>query len=57
MLVSESPHVFQVDVGANGYYDVFRWVPRQSIPHVVRRSLNLSVGFGRINTAVCVRAL
>ena len=36
MLVSESPHVFQVDVGANGYYDASRWVPRQSFTSCAR---------------------
>lgn len=33
----------------------FRWVRDQAIPHVIENALNLSMGFGGINTAVCVQ--
>jgi len=32
----------------------FNWVLSQSIPHVIERALNLSIGFGGINTAICL---
>jgi malonyl-ACP decarboxylase len=34
----------------------FHWVGPQAVPHRMQRALNLSVGFGGINTAVCVEA-
>ena len=33
----------------------FRWVWGNPVPHVIRNALNLSLGFGGINTAVCLR--
>lgn len=33
------------------------WVQNQSVPHVIRNALNLSMGFGGINTAICLQAL
>jgi malonyl-ACP decarboxylase len=33
----------------------FNWVRSQSIPHVIAHALNLSTGFGGINTAICLR--
>jgi malonyl-ACP decarboxylase len=33
----------------------FNWVLSQSIPHVISHALNLSTGFGGINTAVCFK--
>lgn len=32
------------------------WVQDQSVPHVIRNALNLSMGFGGINTAICLQA-
>ena len=34
----------------------FDWVGDRAVPHVMRNALNLSMGFGGINTAVCLRA-
>ncbi|SAL32861.1 polyketide beta-ketoacyl:acyl carrier protein synthase [Caballeronia udeis] len=31
------------------------WVRQQAIPHTIENALNLSMGFGGINTAVCVQ--
>jgi malonyl-ACP decarboxylase len=33
----------------------FNWVFSQSIPHVIAHALNLSIGFGGINTAICLK--
>jgi malonyl-ACP decarboxylase len=33
------------------------WVQDQSVPHVIRNALNLSMGFGGINTAICLQTL
>ena len=33
----------------------FRWVGATSVDHVVERALNMSMGFGGINTAVCLQ--
>ena len=33
----------------------FNWVREQSIPYVIENALNLSMGFGGINTAICLR--
>lgn len=33
----------------------FRWVGATSIDHVVERALNMSMGFGGINTAICLQ--
>lgn len=30
------------------------WVPSRSVPHVIENALNLSMGFGGINTALCL---
>jgi malonyl-ACP decarboxylase len=32
------------------------WVGAQAVPHVMRHALNLSMGFGGVNTAICLRA-
>jgi malonyl-ACP decarboxylase len=32
----------------------FRWVRQQSVVHPIRNALNLSLGFGGINTALCL---
>jgi len=32
----------------------FNWVLSQSIPHAIEHALNLSTGFGGINTAICL---
>lgn len=31
------------------------WVQAQSVPHVINHALNLSMGFGGINTAICLQ--
>ena len=33
----------------------FKWVLSQSIPHDIEHALNLSTGFGGINTAICLK--
>jgi len=33
----------------------FNWVRDQSIPHAIEHALNLSFGFGGINTAICLQ--
>jgi malonyl-ACP decarboxylase len=33
----------------------FNWVLSQSIPHVITHALNLSTGFGGMNTAICLK--
>jgi malonyl-ACP decarboxylase len=33
----------------------FNWVLSQSIPHVISHALNLSTGFGGMNTAICLK--
>ena len=33
----------------------FNWVLSQSIPHTIEHALNLSTGFGGINTAICLK--
>jgi malonyl-ACP decarboxylase len=33
----------------------FNWVLSQSIPHVISHALNLSLGFGGMNTALCLK--
>jgi malonyl-ACP decarboxylase len=33
----------------------FNWVLSQSIPHVIAHALNLSIGFGGVNTAICLK--
>lgn len=33
----------------------FNWVGRQAVPHAIRNALNLSMGFGGVNTAVCLQ--
>lgn len=33
----------------------FNWVLSQPIPHVIAHALNLSIGFGGINTAICLK--
>lgn len=33
----------------------YNWVQHQSIPHVIEQALNLSMGFGGINTAICLQ--
>lgn len=33
----------------------FKWVGRQAVPHTIDNALNLSMGFGGINTAVCLQ--
>ncbi|AJY40522.1 MULTISPECIES: beta-ketoacyl synthase N-terminal-like domain-containing protein [Burkholderia] len=32
----------------------FRWVRQEPVAHTIRHALNLSIGFGGVNTAVCV---
>jgi len=32
----------------------FNWVYQQAVEHQIRTALNLSMGFGGINTAVCL---
>ena len=34
----------------------FDWVGDRAVPHVMRNALNLSMGFGGVNTAICLRA-
>lgn len=34
--------------------ETFRWVRNQSITHEIKRALKLSMGFGGINTAICI---
>ncbi len=31
------------------------WVGRESVPHVIENAINLSMGFGGVNTAVCLQ--
>ncbi len=33
----------------------FSWVLSQSVPHVISHALNLSTGFGGMNTAICLK--
>jgi malonyl-ACP decarboxylase len=33
----------------------FNWVLSQSVPHVISHALNLSTGFGGMNTAICLK--
>ncbi|PEP90339.1 polyketide beta-ketoacyl:ACP synthase [Bacillus wiedmannii] len=35
----------------------FNWVRNQSVPHVINNALNLSMGFGGINTAICLQRI
>jgi len=32
----------------------YNWVRRESIPHAIKHALNLSIGFGGINSALCL---
>jgi malonyl-ACP decarboxylase len=32
----------------------YNWVQGESVPHAIQHALNLSFGFGGINTAVCL---
>lgn len=34
--------------------DRFNWVRSESVPHTIQRALKLSMGFGGINTAICL---
>jgi malonyl-ACP decarboxylase len=34
--------------------DNCNWVKGQSVPHIIKHALNLSMGFGGINTAICL---
>ncbi len=33
----------------------FKWVGRQAVSHTIENALNLSMGFGGVNTAVCIQ--
>ena len=33
----------------------YNWVQRQSVPHAIERALNLSMGFGGVNSAICLQ--
>jgi malonyl-ACP decarboxylase len=35
----------------------FNWVIKNSLPHRIKKALNLSIGFGGINTALCIERL
>ncbi|MUL34707.1 beta-ketoacyl synthase N-terminal-like domain-containing protein [Priestia megaterium] len=35
----------------------FNWVRNQSVPHVINNAINLSIGFGGINTAICLQRI
>lgn len=35
--------------------DSFRWVGDEAVPHTIENALNLSIGFGGVNTAVCLQ--
>jgi malonyl-ACP decarboxylase len=34
-----------------------QWVQHDAIPHTIEHALNLSMGFGGINTAVCLQRI
>jgi malonyl-ACP decarboxylase len=38
----------------NPFDDGFRWVGASPVDHAIERALNMSMGFGGINTAVCL---
>ncbi|PYV42951.1 MAG: polyketide beta-ketoacyl:ACP synthase [Acidobacteria bacterium] len=33
----------------------YNWVQRQSVPHAIERAINLSMGFGGVNSAICLQ--
>lgn len=33
----------------------FNWVQHQSVPHAIERAMNLSMGFGGVNSAICLQ--
>jgi malonyl-ACP decarboxylase len=33
----------------------YNWVQRQSVPHAIKRGINLSMGFGGVNSAICLQ--
>jgi len=35
--------------------DAFRWVGAEAVSHTIENALNLSIGFGGVNTAVCLQ--